>query len=94
VRDIDESGGPFLSATLANGMTKPDGDFRGSMSAWDGQRPITYHMVIFTGHKFEIFEHLEMANDNTELMSTQRVVGPTGGEQVLTAKMPVFNRER
>ena len=88
-RNIDQSGGSSLSATLANGMTKPNGDFRGYMSAWDGLRPVTYHMLVFSGHKFEIFEYLEMAKDNSELVFTQRFVGPTGSEQVLTAKMVV-----
>ena len=93
-RNNEQSGVPSLSATLANGMTKPNGDFRGSMTGWDGQRPVTYHLFVFRGHKFEIFEHLEMANDDTELMFTQRFVGPTGSEQVMTASMPVSNREK
>ena len=86
---IQNAGSPHITSTTSAGMTKPNGDFRGSMSAWDGQRPVTYYMFIFRGHKFEIFEYLEMGNHNSELVFTQRFVGPTGSEQVLTTKMAV-----
>lgn len=58
------------------------------MSAWDNG-PATYHLKIFSGHMFEIYERLEMANDGTRLMLTQRVVGPSGAEQELRADISV-----
>lgn len=63
-------------------------DYSGSMSAWDNG-PITYHLKIFGGHMFEIYERLAIANDGTKLTLTQRVVGPSGAEQELRADLPV-----
>jgi hypothetical protein len=70
------------------GMTMPTGDFHSSMSAWD-EGPVTYHLRGFSGYTFEMYERLELAKDGTKLVLTQRIVGPNGTEQLLTANMPV-----
>jgi hypothetical protein len=86
---VRETGTGFITNIGSGaGATKPNGDFSGSMSAWDNG-PVTYRLQIFRGHTFEIYERLELATDGTALILTQKIVPPTGAEQVLTAKMPL-----
>ncbi len=82
-------GRAFIGDTSGSTTVTPgDGNFESSMPAWDNG-PITYRLRGFRGHLFEIVERLELVNDGTKLVLTQRVVGPDGAEQVLTANMPL-----
>jgi hypothetical protein len=71
-----------------SGATMPTGDFNSSMIAWD-DGPVTYHLRRFSGYMFEMYESLELAKDGKSLVLAQRIVGPNGTEQRLTANMPV-----
>jgi hypothetical protein len=85
-----KTGRSYIGGGVGSGSTivMPDGDFRSSMSGWD-DGPVTYYLRGFRGNMFEIYERLELAKDGTKLVLTQRVVGPNGAEQVLTADMPL-----
>lgn len=78
------TGRGFISVGSENAI----GDFSSSMSAWD-DGPVTYHLRRFEGYTFEMYERLELANDETKLVLTQLIIGPNGTEQLLTADMPV-----
>jgi hypothetical protein len=83
-----QTGTGFISVESSVGSTTPAGDFTCSMGAWDNG-PVTYQLRRFSGHQFEVYERLELAKDRTALVLTQRIIGPNGAEQLLTATMPV-----
>lgn len=84
------TGHGFITSVGSGGSRMmPTGDFNSSMSAWDNG-PITYHLRRFNGCQFEMYERLELAKDATELVLTQRIVGPNGTEQLLTAHISVL----
>jgi hypothetical protein len=78
----------FITVGSGSAGTMPTGDFHSSMSAWD-DGPVTYHLRRFQGYLFEMYERLELAEDRKKLVLTQRIVGPNGTEQLLTANIPV-----
>lgn len=84
--------GVIAGVGSGSGSFMPDGDYCGSMTAWDDDGPVTYHLRSFRGHIFEVFERLELTDDATRLVLKQRVIGPTGQEQLLMAVMPVSAR--
>jgi hypothetical protein len=82
--------GLITSVGSGSGATMPDGDFNSFMIAWD-DGPLTYHLRRFSGVQFEMYERLELAKHGTELVLTQRIVGPKGTEQLLTANIAVLD---
>jgi hypothetical protein len=83
-----QTGRGFVFGSGSTSRTTPTGDFSSSMTAWDNG-PITYHLRRFSGHQFEVYERLELATDGRKLVLSQRIVGPDGAEQLLTANMPI-----
>jgi len=80
--------GFFTNVGSYVGGTTPTGDFNSYMSVWDNG-PVTYRLRRFSGYTFEMYERLELAKDGKSLVLAQRIVGPNGTEQLLTANMPV-----
>lgn len=82
--------GLITSVGSGNGATMPDGDLDSSVLAWD-DGPLTYHLRRFSGVQFEMYERLELAKDGTQLVLTQRIVGPKGTEQLLTTNIAILD---
>lgn len=83
------TGHGFITAVgTGSGRTMPTGDFSCSMSAWD-DGPVTYRLRRFSGYMFEMYEQLKLAEDGKSLILAQRISGPGGTEQLVSANMPI-----
>lgn len=69
------------------GTTDVVGNHHSSMVAFENGKDATYHLYIYNGTKFEILETIEESADGRWLIRQERVVGPDGSEQTLTAEI-------
>jgi hypothetical protein len=69
------------------GMTRVDGTHHSSMVAFENGKDATYHLYVYRGVTFEIVETLEESPDGQQIIRRERITGPDGTEQTLTAQM-------
>jgi hypothetical protein len=69
------------------GTTDVVGNHHSSMVAFEDGKDATYHLYIYDGTQFEILETMEESSDSRWLIRRERIMGPDGNEQTLTAEI-------
>jgi len=88
LREFSERAGRgYMMGMGGGGETRFDGTHHSSMSAFEDGKDATFHVYIYRGAKFEIIETLEESNDGRRIIRRERITGPDGNEQTLTAEM-------